>query len=123
MVEAPVRVCHMSNRNELVDGLHAVLLELWEGSDEIAATAFRKLMSWAIRTAKPDHVTYRAGTFPGPQFSESPDVDVIVASMPGLRLIETAFNANDTKAAVQNVKDLLVVLSEPPVPVTAHIAQ
>ena len=54
----------MSNRDHLVDGLHSILEELWEGSDHVAASEFRKLMVWRARAVKPSVPTYMAGTFP-----------------------------------------------------------
>jgi hypothetical protein len=39
----------MSNRDHLIAGLYSILEELWKGSDQAAASEFRKLMVWRAR--------------------------------------------------------------------------
>jgi hypothetical protein len=101
----------MSNRDQLIDGLHSVLAELWEGSDEMAAAEFRKLMTWSARAVKPTTPTYRAGTFPAPVRQDAQDLLLLESAATGMRLIEASFNSS-SKDTAQLVKDLLSVLSE-----------
>ena len=84
----------MSNRDHLVDGLHSVLGELWEGSDEVASSDFRKLTVWRVRAVKPSVPAYRAGTFPAPV---SQDLSFLESAAAGMRNIEAALSAGDSK--------------------------
>ena len=102
----------MSNRDHLVDGLHSVLEELWEGSDQIAASEFRKLMIWRARAVKPSVPTYKAGTFPGPVSQNAQDLSFLEFAAAGMRNIEAALSAGDSNITAQCIKDLLSSLSE-----------
>lgn len=103
----------MSNRDLLVDGLHSILAELWDGSDEIAATEFRRLMVWRLRTAKQTVPPYRVGTFPAPVLQDAPDQKLLESAASGMQSIEAAFQAGDSGDIAQRVKELLAFLSEP----------
>jgi hypothetical protein len=103
----------ISNRDHLVDGLHSILELLWEGSDQAAASEFRKLMVWRAKAVKPFVPTYRAGTFPAPVFQEAQDLDFLESATAGMSHIEAALNGGDASVTVQRVKDLLSALSEP----------
>ena len=87
----------MSNRDHLVDGLHSVLGELWEGSDEVASSDFRKLMVWRVRAVKPSVPAYRAGTFPVPVSQDAQDLSFLKSAAAGMRNIEAALSAGDSK--------------------------
>ena len=102
----------MSNRDHLVDGLHSILEELWEGSDQIAASEFRKLMVWRARAVKPSVPTYMAGTFPAPVSQDAQDLSFLESAAAGMRNIDAALSAGDSSITVQLVKDLLSSLSE-----------
>ena len=102
----------MSNRDHLVDGLHSVLEELWEGSDQIAASDFRKLMVWRLRAVEPYVPAYRAGTFPAPVSQDAQDLSFLESAAAGMRNIEAALSAGDSNITAQRVKDLLSSLSE-----------
>ena len=78
----------MSNRDHLVDGLHSILEELWEGSDQIAASEFRKLMVWRARAIKPSVPTYMAGTFPAPVSQDAQDLSFLESVAAGMRSID-----------------------------------
>jgi hypothetical protein len=102
----------MSNRDHLVDGLHSILEELWEGSDQVAASEFRKLMYWRARAVKPSVPTYRAGTFPAPVSEDAQDLSFLEFAAAGMGSIEAALTAGDSTVTAQCVKDLLSSLSE-----------
>jgi hypothetical protein len=102
----------MSNRDHLVDGLHSILEDLWGGSDEIAASEFRKLMVWRARAIKPTVPTYRAGTFPAPVSQDAQDLSFLEFAAAGMRNIDAALSAGDSNITAQRVKDLLSSLSE-----------
>ena len=102
----------MSNRDHLVDGLHSILEELWEGSDQIAASEFRKLMVWRARAVKPFVPTYMAGTFPAPVSQDAQDLSFLESAAAGMRNIDAALSAGDSNITAQLVKDLLSSLSE-----------
>lgn len=102
----------MTNRDYLVDGLHSVLSGLWDGSDEIAASEFRKLVSWRIRALKSIVPTYRAGTFPAPVLAEAEDHDLLESAGAGMQLIEKSFASGDSDQTARLVKELLTALSE-----------
>jgi len=102
----------MSNRDHLVDGLHSILEELWEGSDRIAASEFRKLMVWRARAVKPSVPTYMAGTFPAPVSQDAQDLSFLEFAAAGMRNIDAALCAGDSSITAQLVKDLLSSLSE-----------
>ena len=102
----------MSNRDHLVDGLHSVLEELWEGSDQIAASDFRKLMVWRLRAVKPSVPTYMGGTFPAPVSQDAQDLSFLESAAAGMRNIDAALSAGDSNITAQLVKDLLSSLSE-----------
>ncbi len=102
----------MSNRDHLVDGLHSVLEDLWGGSDEIAASEFRKLMVWRARAAKSSVPTYRAGTFPGPVSQDAEDLSFLEFAAAGMRNIEAALTSGDSNTTAELVKNLLSSLSE-----------
>ena len=103
----------MSNRDHLVDGLHSILEELWDGSDQLAASELRKLMDWRARAIKPSTPTYRAGTFPAPVPQEAENFGLLESVQIGLRNIEAALSSGDANIAAQRVQDLLSSLSEP----------
>jgi len=102
----------MSNRDHLVDGLHSILEELWEGSDQVAASEFRKLMVWRARAVKPSVPTYKAGTFPAPVSQDAQDLSFLESAAAGMRNIEAALSAGDSNVTAQLVMDLLSSLSE-----------
>jgi hypothetical protein len=102
----------MSNRDHLVDGLHSVLEELWKGSDQVAASDFRKLMVWRARAVKPSVPAYRVGTFPAPVSQDAQDLSFLESAAAGMRNIEAALSAGDSNITAQRVKDLLSSLSE-----------
>jgi hypothetical protein len=102
----------VTNRDYLVDGLHSVLSGLWDGSDEMAASEFRKLVSWRIRALKAIVPTYRAGTFPAPVLAEAEDHDFLESAGEGMLLIEKSFAAGDSEKTARLVKELLTALSE-----------
>jgi hypothetical protein len=108
----------VSNRDHLVDGLHSILEELWEGADQVAASEFRKLMVWRARAVKPSVPTYLAGTFPAPVSQDAQDLSFLESAAAGMRNIEAAFTAGDSNISAQLVKDLLSSLSERWVPPT-----
>jgi hypothetical protein len=101
----------MSNRDHLVDGLHSILEDLWGGSDQIAASEFRKLMAWRERAVKSAVPTYRAGTFPGPVFQDAQDLGFLEFAAPAMFNIEAAFNSGDSNTTAERIKDLLSSLS------------
>jgi hypothetical protein len=102
----------MSNRDHLVDGLHSILEELWEGSDQVAAAEFRKLMVWRAKAIKPSVPTYLAGTFPAPVSQDAQDLRFLESAAAGMRNIEAALSAGNSNITAQRVKDLLSALSE-----------
>jgi len=102
----------MSNRDHLVDGLHSILEELWEGSDQIAASKFRQLMVWHARAIKPSVPTYMAGTFPAPVSQDAQELSFLESAAAGMRNIDAALSAGDSNITAQLVKDLLSSLSE-----------
>ena len=102
----------MSNRDHLVDGLHSILEELWEGSDQLAASEFRRLMDWRTRAVKPSVPTYTGGIFPAPISREAQDLSFLESAAAGMRDIEAALRAGDSNISTQRVKDLLSSLSE-----------
>jgi hypothetical protein len=102
----------MSNRDHLVDGLHSILEELWDGSDQVAASELRKLMAWRAQAIKPFTPTYRAGTFPAPVSREAENLGLLESVQIGLGDIEAALSSGDPKIAAQRVQDLLSSLSE-----------
>jgi hypothetical protein len=102
----------VSNRDHLVDGLHSVLEELWEGSDQRAASEFRRLMAWRARAVKSFVPTYMAGTFPAPVSRDAQDLSFLESAAAGMLDIEAALSAGDSNITVQRVKDLLSSLSE-----------
>jgi hypothetical protein len=102
----------MSNRDHLVDSLHSILEELWEGSDQVAASQFRRLMVWRARAVKPSVPTYRGGTFPAPVCQDAQDLNFLESAAAGMRNIEAALSAGDSNITAQRVKDLLSSLSE-----------
>lgn len=104
----------MSNRDHLVDGLHSILDELWEGSDQAAASEFRRLMAWRMRAVKPFVPPYRVGTFPAPVSQEAEDLCFLESAADGMLRIEAALGAGDTSITTQSVKDLLAALSRQP---------
>jgi hypothetical protein len=102
----------MSNRDHLVDALHSILEELWNGSDQIAASELRKLMAWHARAVKPFTPPYLAGTFPAPISQSAPDLGFLQSAETGMHNIETALSAGDPNSAAQRLKELLSALSE-----------
>lgn len=102
----------VSNRDQLVDGLHSILEELWEGADQVAASEFRKLMVWRARAVKPSVPTYLAGTFPAPVSQDAQDLSFLESAAAGMRNIEAALTGGDSNIAAQLVKDLLSSLSD-----------
>jgi hypothetical protein len=102
----------MSNRNHLMDGLHSILEELWNGADQTAATEFRVLLAWRERAVKPSVPAYRAGTFPAPGLQDAEDLRFLESAALGMRDIEAAWSVGDSAAATQRVKELLSYLSE-----------
>ena len=101
----------MSNRDHLVDGLHSILEELWNGADEKAAIEFRVLVAWRARTAKPGVPTYRTGTFPSRGWQDPQDLRFLESAALGMRDIELAWSAGDLGVVAQRLKDLLSCLS------------
>jgi hypothetical protein len=102
----------VSNRDHLVDGLHSILEELWEGADQVAASEFRRLMVWRARAIKPSVPTYMAGTFPAPVSQDAQDLSFLESAAAGMRNIEAALAGGDSNIAAQLVKDLLSSLSD-----------
>jgi hypothetical protein len=102
----------VSNRDHLVDGLHSILEELWEGADQVAASEFRQLMVWRARAIKPSVPTYMAGTFPAPVSQDAQDLSFLESAAAGMRNIEAALTGGDSNIAAQLVKDLLSSLSD-----------
>jgi hypothetical protein len=100
----------MSNRDHLVDGLHSILEELWNGSHETAVSQLRVLTAWRARTVKPGVPTYRAGTFPSRGWQDAQDLRFL-ESAAGIEDIEVAWRAEGPTVAAQRVKDLLAFLS------------
>jgi len=101
----------MSNRDHLVDGLHSILEELWEGSDRIAASEFRKLMVWRARAVKPPSNVHGRDV-PGARFQDAQDLSFLEFAAAGMRNIDAALCAGDSSITAQLVKDLLSSLSE-----------
>ncbi len=101
----------MTNRDHLVDGLHSILEELWNGSNEKAAAEFRVLAAWRTRTIKPGVPTYRAGTFPSRGWLDAQNLPFLESAAPGMREIELAWSG-DPGITAERVKDLLSYLSE-----------
>ncbi len=102
----------MSNRDHLVDGLHSILEELWNGSDQMAASELRQLLSWHARAVKPFTPPYLAGTFPAPVSQGAQNLDLLKSAETGLHNIEAALRAGDSNGAAERVKELLSSLSE-----------
>lgn len=102
----------MSNRDHLVDGLHSILQELWDGSDQAAAFEVRELMAWRARAIKPFTPTYQAGTFPAPVSQAADDLGLLESAQIGLCNIEAALRSGHANIAAQRVQDLLSSLSE-----------
>lgn len=102
----------MSNRDHLVDGLHSILEELWNGSDQLAASELRLLMTWRARAVKPFTPPYLAGTFPAPVSQAAQNLDFLESAETGLHNIEAALRAGDSNSAAEHVKELLSSLSE-----------
>src|SRR5947209_20333030 len=101
----------MSNRDHLVDGLHSILEELWDGSDQVAASEFRTLTAWRERAAKPAIPTYVAGTFPAPVLQKAQDLCFLEFAAAGMRNIEAAFRGGESDITAQHVKSLSSWLS------------
>jgi hypothetical protein len=102
----------MSNRDHLVDGLHSILEQLWCGSDQVAASQFRKLMAWRARAVKPSAPMYRVETFPAPVSQDAQDLVFLEFAAAGMFRIEAALSAGDSNTTVRCVKDLLSSLSD-----------
>jgi hypothetical protein len=102
----------MSNRDHLLDGLHSILEELWNGSDQAAASELRRLMTWRGRAVKPFTPTYLTGTFPAPASQAAQNLDFLEFAETGLQNIEAALNTGDSNSAAERVKELLSSLSE-----------
>ena len=102
----------MSNRDHLLDGLHSILEELWNGSDQSAASELRRLIAWRMRALKPFTPAYLAGTFPAPVPQAAQNLDFLQSAETGLHNIEAALSAGDSNGAALRVKDLLSSLSE-----------
>jgi len=103
----------MSNCDHLVDRLYSILEELWDGSDQAAASDLRELMAWRAQAIKPFTPTYRAGTFPAPVCQEAENLGLLESAQIGLRNIEASLNSGEVTIAAQRVQDLLSSLSEP----------
>ena len=103
----------MSNRDHLVDRLYSILEELWDGSDQAAASDLRELMAWRAQAIKPFTPTYRAGTFPAPVSQEAENLCLLESAQIGLRNIEAALSSGNANIAAQRVQDLLSSLSAP----------
>src|ERR1035441_3235917 len=108
----------MPNRDHLVDGLHSILEKLWEGSDQVAPSEFRKLMVWRARAVKPFVPTYMAGTFPAPVSQDAQDLSFLESAAAGMRNSDAALSAGDSNITAQLVQDLLSSLSSRGVPPT-----
>jgi hypothetical protein len=102
----------MSNRDHLLDGLHSILEELWNGSDQAAASELRTLMTWRARAVKPFTPTYLTGTFPAPVSQAAQNLDFLESAETSLHNIEAVLRAGDSNGAAERVKELLSSLSE-----------
>jgi hypothetical protein len=82
----------MSNRNNLVDGLHSILECLWDGSDQAAASEFRELMVWRARAVS--HLFQRIKLVRSQgRFQDAQDLSFLESAADGMRNIEMAFVA------------------------------
>jgi len=105
----------MSNRGHIVSSLHLILLELWEGSDKIAAGELRKLISWTKRAAQPFVPTMRAGMFCAPVLQVDPDLIFLEGALAELSRIEAIWKQSTARDAQESIKGYLASLSEDPV--------
>jgi hypothetical protein len=69
-------------------------------------------MAWRVRAVKPSVPTYVAGTFPAPVSQDAQDLSFLEFAAAGMRNIEAALTAGDSKITAQRVKDLLSSLSQ-----------
>jgi hypothetical protein len=102
----------MTNRDRIVNGLHAVLFELWEGSDEIASADFRKLLVWSSQSVKPFTPSYTVGTFPAPVSQQHTDIEFLQATLAELKRVESAWKTDGPKEAASKIQLLLAELSQ-----------
>ncbi len=99
----------MSNRGHIASSLHLILLELWEGSDKIAAGELRKLISWTKRAAQPFVPTMRPGMFCAPVLQVDPDLTFLENALAELSRIEAIWEHR----AAQDVKESIRSISRP----------
>ncbi len=93
----------MSNRDHLLDGLHSILEELWNGSDQAAASELRTLMTWRARAVKPFTPTYLTGTFPAPASQPAQESSVFWSQQRPVSTISRRCYAPATQTAPRNV--------------------
>jgi len=105
----------MSNKGHIASSLHLILLELWEGSDNIAAGELRKLISWTKRAAQPFVPTMRPGMFCAPVRQVDPDLTFLQSALTELSRIETIWKHSAAQDAKESIKTYLAFLSEDPV--------
>jgi hypothetical protein len=104
----------MSNRGHIVSSLHLILLELWEGSEKVAAGELRKLISWTMRAAQPSVPTMHPGMFCAPVLQVAPDLTFLESALTELIRIEAIWKRSAAQDAKESVKGYLASLSEDP---------
>jgi hypothetical protein len=104
----------MSHRGHIASSLHVILLELWEGSDKIAAGELKTLISWTKRAAQPSVPTMRPGMFCAPVVRLDPDVIFLEAALAELNRIEAVWKQSAADGAKESIQKYLASLSEHP---------
>jgi hypothetical protein len=104
----------MSNKDHIVSSLHSILLELWEGSDKIAAGELRQLISWTKRAAQPFVPTMRPGMFCAPALQMDSDLTFLEGALTELNRIEAIWKRGAAQETKDSVKRYLASLSGDP---------
>jgi hypothetical protein len=103
----------MSNRGDIASSLHVILVELWEGSDDIAAGELRKLISRISRAAKPFVPTLRPGMFCAPVLQVDPELTFLEGALSELKRIEAFWKYSTARDAQEGIRKYLAHLSDP----------
>jgi hypothetical protein len=103
----------MSNRGHVTSSLHEILLELWKGSDKIAASELRNLISWTKRAAQPSVPTMRPGMFCAPVLQLDPDLAFLQGALTELNRIDATWKQSAADAK-DSIKKYLASLSDHP---------
>jgi hypothetical protein len=107
----------MSNKDHIVTSLHMILLEIWDGSDKIAAGELRNLISWTKCAARPFVPAMRPGMFCAPVLQVDSDLPFLEGALTELNRIEAIWK-NNSLDAKDSVKGYLASLSGDPATLT-----